>query len=179
MAVRSERQGAPALIWPVFRPTARSAMVVSSVSPERWLTTAVQPACCAILMAAMVSVRVPIWLSLMRMELEAFRLDALAQALDVGDVEVVADELDFVAQLFGKQLPAVPVVLGHAVLDADDGVGRDPLDIIVHHLGGAEGDAFLGQDVFAVLIELAGGRVQGDKAVLARFVAGLLDGGDR
>ena len=74
MAVRSERQGAPVLIIPVFKPTARSAMVVSSVSPERWLTTAVQPACCAILMASIVSVRVPIWLSLMRMELEAFWL---------------------------------------------------------------------------------------------------------
>ena len=57
MAVRSERHGAPALIRPVFRPTARSAMVVSSVSPERWLTIAVQPVCCAILMAAIVSVK--------------------------------------------------------------------------------------------------------------------------
>ena len=35
-----ERQGAPDLICPVPRPTARSAMVVSSVSPERWETTA-------------------------------------------------------------------------------------------------------------------------------------------
>ena len=31
-----ERAGAPVLIWPQFRPTARSAMMVSSVSPERW-----------------------------------------------------------------------------------------------------------------------------------------------
>jgi len=34
LAVRSPRQGAPVLIWPVPRPTTRSAMVVSSVSPD-------------------------------------------------------------------------------------------------------------------------------------------------
>ena len=38
-ATRSLRQGAPVLIWPVLQATARSAMVVSSVSPERWLMT--------------------------------------------------------------------------------------------------------------------------------------------
>src|SRR5207302_11062875 len=38
-------------------------------------------------------------------------LDALLQALGVGDEEVVADELD-VAEDLGEVLPAVPVVLG-------------------------------------------------------------------
>ena len=40
LATRSERQGAPVLIWPVPSATARSAIVVSSVSPERWDITA-------------------------------------------------------------------------------------------------------------------------------------------
>ena len=40
-AVRSERAGAPVLIWPVPSATARSAIVASSVSPERWDITAV------------------------------------------------------------------------------------------------------------------------------------------
>lgn len=35
LARRSERHGAPVLIWPVHSPTTRSAMNVSSVSPER------------------------------------------------------------------------------------------------------------------------------------------------
>ena len=35
-SVRSARQGAPVLIKPAFSPTARSAMLVSPVSPERW-----------------------------------------------------------------------------------------------------------------------------------------------
>ena len=41
LAMRSERLAEPVLIWPVPRATARSAIVVSSVSPERWLITAV------------------------------------------------------------------------------------------------------------------------------------------
>ncbi len=36
-ATRSERAGAPVLICPQPVATARSAIVVSSVSPERWL----------------------------------------------------------------------------------------------------------------------------------------------
>ena len=35
LATRSVREGAPVLIWPAFRATEISAMVVSSVSPER------------------------------------------------------------------------------------------------------------------------------------------------
>ena len=50
-------------------PTARSAIVVSSVSPDRWDTTAVHPARFAISIASIVSVTVPIWFSLMRTEL--------------------------------------------------------------------------------------------------------------
>src|SRR5215472_15910786 len=34
LATRSDRQGAPVLIWPQFSATARSAIVVSSVSPD-------------------------------------------------------------------------------------------------------------------------------------------------
>ncbi len=41
LAMRSVRLALPVLIWPVFKATARSAMVVSSDSPLRWLITAV------------------------------------------------------------------------------------------------------------------------------------------
>src|SRR5690625_7111720 len=69
LATRSERHSEPVLIWPAAVATARSAMVVSAVSPERWEMTAVYPAAWAMRMAARVSVRVPIWLNLIRMEL--------------------------------------------------------------------------------------------------------------
>lgn len=42
-AKRSDLQGAPVLIWPVERPTTRSAMKVSSVSPDLWDTIVPQP----------------------------------------------------------------------------------------------------------------------------------------
>ncbi len=44
----------------------------------------------------------------------------------VRDEQVVADELDLAAELVGEQLPAVPVVLGAAVLDRDDRVLVSP-----------------------------------------------------
>ena len=59
------------VIWPALTATEMSAIVVSSVSPERCETTAVQPARCAIWIASSVSVRVPIWLSLMSTALAA------------------------------------------------------------------------------------------------------------
>ena len=40
-ATRSDLDGAPVLIWQVLRATARSAIVVSAVSPERWEEIAV------------------------------------------------------------------------------------------------------------------------------------------
>jgi hypothetical protein len=48
-------------------------------------------------------------------------LDALLEALRVRDEEVVADELDLVAELVREELPALFVVLGAAVFDADEG----------------------------------------------------------
>src|SRR5262245_47628358 len=50
------------------------------------------------------------------------RLDAAPEALDVGDEEVVPDELHSPAEPLGQSPPAVPVVLGKAVLDRDDGI---------------------------------------------------------
>src|SRR5512136_1994854 len=74
--MRSLRQGAPVLIWPAFNATTRSAMVLSSVSPERCDTTTVQPARCDMRDASIDSVNVPIWLTLHSSELQAFSLIA-------------------------------------------------------------------------------------------------------
>ena len=60
LLTRSPRAGAPVLIWPALVPTARSAMVVSSVSPERCETTAENPADRAMSMAWSVSLTLPI-----------------------------------------------------------------------------------------------------------------------
>ena len=62
--------------------------------------------------ASSVSVSVPIWFTLTRMLLADAPLDARLQPFGVGDEEVVADELDAVAERVGERHPAVPVVLG-------------------------------------------------------------------
>mmetsp|Transcript_1513 Transcript_1513/g.5098 ORF Transcript_1513/g.5098 Transcript_1513/m.5098 type:complete len:263 (+) Transcript_1513:1590-2378(+) len=85
-ASRSDRQGAPVLICPVLRPTARSAMKESSVSPERWDVITPQPAFCAMLTASIASVMEPIWFTLSSSALAALSLTA--RAILVGFVTV-------------------------------------------------------------------------------------------
>src|SRR5262249_55726758 len=65
-ATRSERQSEPVLICVAVVATERSAIVVSSVSPERCEITAAYFALSAIAIASSVSVSVPIWLTLIR-----------------------------------------------------------------------------------------------------------------
>src|SRR4051794_23376276 len=69
LATRSERAGAPVLIWPQLVATARSAIVVSSVSPDRCDMTALYDARVAMATVSIVSVNVPIWFTLTRIEL--------------------------------------------------------------------------------------------------------------
>ena len=92
-ATRSVRDGAPVLICPHPVATARSAIVTSSVSPERWDITAVYPSSRAIRIAASVSVSVPIWLTLIRIEFATPLSIPAPQPLGVGHEQVVADEL--------------------------------------------------------------------------------------
>ena len=120
LAMRSVRLAEPVLIWPALVATAMSAMVVSSVSPLRWLMIVVKPLRRASSMASSVSVSVPIWFTLMRMLLAAFLSMPSCKPLGVGHEQVVADQLHLAAQLACQLLPAVPVVLGQAVLDGAD-----------------------------------------------------------
>src|SRR5579875_582402 len=60
-AIRSVREAEPVLIWPAPVPTARSAMNVSSVSPERCEMIDVYPFRRASSMASSVSETLPIW----------------------------------------------------------------------------------------------------------------------
>src|SRR3954471_15766413 len=103
------------------------------------------------------------------------RLDAVRQALDVGDKEIVADELALLADEIGELLPAVHVVFRHAVLDRDDRIARDQVCKIFGLLGDRAGLALAFIDVFAVLEELGRGAVQPDHDIAARLVAGLAD----
>jgi hypothetical protein len=126
----------PVLIWPALVATARSAM--NGLRSRR--SGARPPRCSRIgarRMASSVSVSVPIWLTFTRIELRRPSRCPL-QALGVGDEQIVADELDLGAERVGQQLPAVPIVFGHAVFDGDDRILPDPVGPELHHLlGGA------------------------------------------
>ena len=110
-------------------------MVASSVSPERCDITAAKPASCAMRTASSVSLKVPIWLTLTRMALAIPLVDAALQARDIGDEEIVADELHLIADRLGQRLPAFPIVFGHAVLDGIDRIVADEVRIGGDQLG--------------------------------------------
>ena len=101
------------------------------------------------------------------------------QALGVGDEEVVAHQLHAVTQSLGQHLPALDVVLAHAVLHGDDGVVVGELLPHVDHLLLGHGLLGLGQVIAAGLgvVPVGHSGVDGDHEVLAGLVAGLLDGG--
>ncbi len=103
-------------------------------------------------------------------------VDAALEDLGVGDEQVVAHQLDLVTELLGEGFPAVPVGLVHAVLDGDDRVTVAQLGQVVGEAGGVHAAVLAGQHVLAVLVELAGGAVQGQGDVLAGLVARLVDG---
>jgi len=136
---RSVRDSEPVLICPAAVATARSAMKVSSVSPERCDTTTPYLAFFATVMASSVSVSVPIWLTLMRMALAIF---LLMPCLSVGGwvtKKIVAHELDFLAQRRRQFGPAFPVVLIHAVFDGINGIPGTEIGVKPDHLRGAQG----------------------------------------
>ena len=105
-------------------------------------------------------------------------LDAAVEALHVGAEQVVADELHTGRDRFRELRPPSPVVLRQAVLDRDDRIAVDPALVQRYHL--VRRLLFppaLLEDVRAVLIQLGRRRIQGDRHVLPRLVAGAPDRG--
>ena len=107
-------------------------------------------------------------------------LNAGGQTLHVGDEQVVAHQLDPIADGLGQHGPALPVGLGHAVLQGDDGIVVGKLLPHVHQLLLGQLLAGLGLDIALLLLvpPLGGGGVDGDLEVLAGLVARGLDGLD-
>ena len=71
---------------------------MSSVSPERCEMTVAYPASRAIAITSSDSVSVPIWFTFTRIAFADALVDPPSQELDVRHEEVVADELDVVAE---------------------------------------------------------------------------------
>ena len=128
-------------------------------------------------MASSVSVSVPIWFTFTRIEFATpISMPFVRRAVLVTN-KIVADQLRVRAHRVGQQLPAGPIVFRHAVFNGNDRVLPAPVGPVLHHLlAGAPALVGLLENVLAVLIELARGRIERDADLLAGLVTGLRDG---
>ena len=101
-------------------------------------------------------------------------VDGFPQELDVGDEEVVADELHLRAHGVGQLFPAVPIVFRAAVFERDDGkflcqllvIGNQLLDIALRAIGFLEHILLL-----FCIVKLRRGDIERDEDFFAELVA--------
>ena len=176
-ATRSVRDRLPVLIWPAFVATARSAMNVSSVSPERCeMIDAVAGHRAPCGSSSSVSVRVPIWFSLMRIALAIPSSMPRARRSGFVTKRSSPTSCTLLAELVGEELPPVPVVFGEPVLDRDD-AGTSTTSVVVDARRARRANAAsCPRCTLRLLVEeLARRAVERERDVLARLVAGGLD----
>ena len=109
----------------------------------------------------------------------AAKLDTLLKALGVGNKEIVADELDLLAELCCHLLPTFPVLLVKTVLDRGDRIFLDKACPMGDKLIGGEILAALGLMIEALAffaLPLGSSGIHSKHEVLAGLVAGGLDG---
>lgn len=94
------------------------------------------------------------------MALPTPRGNAALEQAGVRAEHIVAHQLAASAQAPAQGLPALDIVLGHAVLDGDDGVVLHQLRQVVHLLLAAAHQALARVAVAVLAMEFAGGRVQ-------------------
>ena len=173
-AVRSPRDGAPAFSWPAFVATARSAIVVSSVSPLRCDTTTPKPA--ALGQRDRVE-RLGERADLVHLHEDRVGralADPARQPLHVRHEQVVADDLRPSAERLDEPAPSLPVVLAERVLDRDDREAIEQVRPELDHVVGRPVGA-LEPVASAVRRELRGGRVHRERDLVARLEPGRLD----
>src|SRR6266704_1776193 len=168
LATRSVREALPVLICPTPVATARSAMNVSSVSPERCEITAPYPLERACAMHCRVSVSEPIWFSLMRI---AF---ATLSSIPRSNRSMLVQKRSSPTSC--TRADSASVSFAHPALDRHDRIAVDPALVQRDHLIRRlrAGAAFL-EDVIPLLVELGRRRVERDGDVLPGLEPGALD----
>src|SRR5262249_15943149 len=96
--------------------------------------------------------------------------DPVAQTLRIGDKDVVADELDSSAELCREHSPALPIVLGHSVLDRDDWVAPDKVGPVGDKPRRIEGFALAREAIGAVAVKFARRGVERQHYLLTRTI---------
>ena len=109
-------------------------------------------------------------------------LDSLLEVLNVGDEEIVADELALRTDGLGESHPAVPVSFSHTIFDRVDRILLDEtlevLDLLCARTDSTLLAFLPGVVVLAVLVELGSSAVHSNRDILTRLVTSLLDGRD-
>src|SRR4029434_2717093 len=103
----------------------------------------------------------------------------LLEEFYVRDKQVVAYELDSIAQPVGEFLPILPVALGTTIFDRDDRILRPQLRVKVHKLVASQfAPRALLKDVNipGLVIELRAGDIKRQENLLARLVARVFRG---
>ena len=101
---------------------------------------------------------------------------ALPDSVGVGDEKVVADHLDALADGGGEGGEALRVVLGERILDRQDRIALDPSQQHLAEPIRVELAPLEAEPVTAVAPEFRGRHIEGDRHLVARRVAGALDG---
>ena len=103
--------------------------------------------------------------------------NAFGQDTGIGDEDIVSHELDFLPQFLRQNLPAGPISFRHAILDRDERIaGGQELIIFDQLLRGFLRFFLCLEFIGTIFIEFTGGRIEGDKNIFSRLVAGGLDG---
>lgn len=104
--------------------------------------------------------------------------DAFGKNGRVGDEQVVTDQLNATRQAIGQHAPAGPVVFGHPVLDADDGIVADQVRQVLAELGTRHRAAFARQYIAPVAMEFRGCAIKSQADIPSRLIAGQANGID-
>jgi hypothetical protein len=100
-------------------------------------------------------------------------VDPALQPLDIGDEDVIANKLEPLAEPIGQESPALPLVLGEAVLERHERIAVGEILVHLDHRLGVELQPLAWQAVDAVREEPGGRRVESEDDV-ARM-AGTVD----
>ena len=127
-------------------------------------------------MQSKVSVSVPIWLTLIRIEFATPRSIPFCRNVGVCYKQIIADKLHVVADLVSQKFPAIPIVFGHSVFDGNDRILIAPVLPVRNHLiAGQFSLVALFENVFLAVVKLARGRIERQHAIAPGCVAGLRD----
>ena len=100
------------------------------------------------------------------------------QAFRVGNEQIVADQLNFVADGVGQHLPAFPVIFGHTVFNGENRETVAEVFIKFNHLSVGVRFAFAFHLVFAVFIKFGRSGVNSQNNVFTRLETGIFNGVD-